>query len=72
MTNIIKAKNVFERLKIILDTKLDADIERALNIGRGDLYHYRKRDSVPYPQLVDFCLERNIEINYVLGKKVSQ
>lgn len=71
MTIEIIPADVIKKLRIISDCEYDKDLEKILGLNRGALCSYKKRNALPYKEIAMFCLERNIEINYVLGKKVS-
>ena len=44
----------------------DKDVAAALGISKDSLTHFKKRNAVPYEQIVYFCAKRKISINWVL------
>ncbi len=66
----INPEDVISRLKSLEGCEYQKDLEPILNINRGGLSAYVKRGTLPYKEIILYCLDRNIEINYVLGKKI--
>lgn len=62
----MRLENILARISEIIDSETDADIARALNTARSSLSTWKKRDHVPYKNIVEFCLERDIPIEKVL------
>jgi len=68
----VKPIDVVAKLKMIADIKEDRELEKLLGLTKGSIYSYVSRDSIPYKAIAFFCLERDIEINYILGKPVKK
>jgi len=65
-------KIIIEKLKDIISSEhvnqkvFDKDVAHALGISKDSLTHFKKRNAVPYEQLVYFCAKRKISINWIL------
>ena len=75
-----KIEEIIETLKDVLsgNTKngdgymYDKHVAEALGITQMNLKNMRKRDKIPYREIMDFCAKRRININSVLyGQKLS-
>lgn len=69
---VLDLDKVFERMKGILAHELgsrkilDKDIAQALNITQSNLGALKSRDRIPVEEVMDFCIKRNISINWLL------
>lgn len=57
---------ILVRVAEIIGSDKDTDIAEALDAGRSSLSTWRKRDHVPYKNIVEFCLKREVPIESVL------
>lgn len=65
-------EEIVERIKDILSKEIgekkiyDKDVARALGLRPEHLSMLKKRGKVPFKELLDFCAQRNISINWLL------
>lgn len=67
-------RDVLDRLQSVLGLKTDAAVAEALRMERTALEKHKSRGSLPFPQLVHFCLEHSLSIDWLLtgkGEKTS-
>jgi len=68
----MESQKIIEKIKEILQSEqegkrvYDKDVAKALGISKESLSHFKKRGRVPLEQIVYFCAERNISINWLL------
>lgn len=54
-------------IKAYKDFKEDAEVARFLNIKPKTFAASKSRNSIPYPELITFCNQENISINWLLA-----
>ena len=65
-------KIIIDKIKDIISSEyvnqkvFDKDVAHALGISKDSLTHFKKRNAVPYEQIVYFCAKRKISINWIL------
>jgi len=63
--------DVIERLKIVISENMlgkkifDKDVASALNISSSSLATMKKRNSIPYEEILEFCAIRKISVNWL-------
>ena len=63
---------IIEKIKDIISSDLpnkrvfDKDVANALGLSKESLTHFKKRNSIPYEQIVFFCAKKKISINWLL------
>lgn len=63
--------NALEKLRTVLSKELnktrvlDKDVAKALNIPQMTFTSMKKRGSIPYKEVMDFCADRGISINWL-------
>ncbi len=63
---------IVEQIKDIISSEIpgkkifDKDIAQALSITQMNFATMKKRDKIPYTELLDFCASRSISINWLL------
>jgi len=68
--NLRNANNVIRRLKNMTDCKRDFQLAKLLNVSPTTLSTWKSRDSLDFKTVIDFCVERNFDLNEVLlGEK---
>lgn len=68
----VTLEEVLERVGDIIGSQKDTDIAESLLAGRSTLSTWRKREHIPYKNIIEFCLNRNIPIESVLIGKVRK
>lgn len=58
---------IIEIIKGYKDFKEDAEVARFLNIKPKTLAASKSRNSIPYGELITFCNQENISINWLLA-----
>ncbi|QFR49259.1 phage repressor protein [Sulfurimonas lithotrophica] len=64
--------NIVEEIKSIISTSFDGkkvfdkDVADALGIAQMNFATMKKRNKIPYAELLDFCARRSISINWML------
>jgi len=64
--------NIVEEIKSIISTSFegkkvfDKDVADALGISQMNFATMKKRDKIPYAELLDFCAQKSISINWML------
>lgn len=67
---MIKAADVFDRIKDTIDKGDDvkifyADVARVLGIDPFRISKMKKRDQIPYQQILEFCIKHNYSASYI-------
>jgi len=57
---------IMERFKEIANLSKDSEVAEALGLSPQALSDRKRRSSVPYEQIVDYCREHGLDLNYVL------
>lgn len=60
---------VLHRLKALLHIKYKKDIAEKIGLTQAALTERLKRDAIPYKNIIDLCLEHNININILFQKE---
>ena len=62
---------ILERAKRHLKIKTDADLARHLGINRQELYQYKKKKSIPYKYLINFCRIESLSTDWLIfGREI--
>ena len=62
---------ILERAKRHLNIKSDADLARHLGINRQELYQYKKKETIPYKYLINFCWIESLSTDWlILGREI--
>lgn len=56
---------VTERMQQVLNTDKQKDVADALGISPGDFGNRKKREKLPYEQIVEWASKRNVNINWL-------
>jgi phage repressor protein C with HTH and peptisase S24 domain len=72
MTMQIKFEEVMQRLKNKLGLESDASIARILNMTPPAYTERKRRESLPYEQIIDICRKRGISIDYLITGKTEE
>ena len=61
---------ILHRAKLHLNVKSDADLARHLGISRQELHQYKKKSSIPYKYLINFCRIESLSTDWlILGRE---
>jgi hypothetical protein len=63
---------ILSRLKYIEDVNTDLQLSDKIGVNAATISMWRKRKSIPNSFLVDYCLFRNISIDWLLTGKTSE
>ena len=62
--------DIIERIKTVEKIHTDTQVAATLGISRANLSNYRKKGSIPYEALSNYCERQNLSLNYILfGKR---
>lgn len=65
-------KKILKRFKEELNLKHDREIAEILGVEQQNITNWKARNSIPYDLIISFCLEKEINMIYILtGKKDS-
>jgi peptidoglycan hydrolase CwlO-like protein len=67
MHNSETFSDIIERIKDIKHLRSDAQVAKALNMSRNDLYGFKRRKTIPHDALHEFCKNEVININYIMN-----
>jgi hypothetical protein len=67
MHNSETFSDIIERIKDIKHLRSDAQVAKALNMSRNDLYGFKRRKTIPHDALHEFCKNAGININYIMN-----
>ncbi|MEY3002442.1 MAG: hypothetical protein RLZZ428_817 [Pseudomonadota bacterium] len=68
---MVRLSEVIEKLKDVLSESMaerrvfDKDVAEALNIPQATFATMKKRNSIPYEEILDFCALRKISVNWL-------
>lgn len=62
MDNFIKIEN---KLKEFFKTEQTYKIYKELRIEKNTYYSMRSRKSIPYKKIIELCLRKRIDLNYI-------
>lgn len=69
---MIDFKDILERLKETFQVKKDKELAEILGVEQQNITNWKNRNSIPYEFIISLCLEKNINMIYILtGKKES-
>lgn len=57
---------VLSRMMNFLNVKTDSALARELDVNRQTFAGWRKRDSVPYAECINFCEARGVSLDWLL------
>ena len=57
---------ILERAKLHLNVKSDAELARHLGISRQELHQYKKKSSIPYKYLINFCRIESLSTDWLI------
>ncbi len=60
---------IMEKIKTITNARNDSEIANILKINKGNYSKYKKNENIPYKSIVEFCIEKNIDLNFIFGLK---
>jgi transcriptional regulator with XRE-family HTH domain len=60
------AKDVITRLREALNCSNDAALAKAMKVAPSTVATWRRRNSVPYPELIELALKDNINLHWLL------
>ena len=62
---------ILEHAKRHLNIKTDADLARHLGINSPEFYQYKKKKSIPYKYLINFCRIESLSTDWlILGREI--
>ena len=62
--------DILERILKHIKSESDADIARALKVEPQNVYNWRKRGTIPWPELCTFVIEEKISFDWIfMGKE---
>ncbi len=62
----VNLDDILTRVGEVIGSDKDTDIAKALNSGRSTLSTWRKREHIPYKNIISFCLAKGVAIEWVL------
>ena len=57
---------IIDRMKQLMNIKNDSDVAELLNINQSTFAERKRRNSVPYEEIIKFCDKQHIAIDYIL------
>ncbi|HAM41246.1 MAG TPA: hypothetical protein DCP69_07875 [Candidatus Omnitrophica bacterium] len=63
---VISIIEILDRIKLVTDAKNDADIARLLKVPPKKLAVWKLRNTIPYEQVISFCREFDLELEWIL------
>lgn len=66
-SNTQNATFILKRVKDLVNVKRDFHLARLLNIAPTTLSNWKKRNSIDYKLLIEFCVEQGFDLDYVLA-----
>ncbi len=64
-------KDITKRLKESSSIITDADLAQAMGFTKQEFYNYKKRGTIPFERILNFCHERKISIEYIFYGSLS-
>lgn len=71
-SELIDMKSVVDRLKKAIGTSLDQDLAKVMDVHSRNLAQWKARNSVPAEKITKLCIERDLDIQYILTGKNSK
>jgi len=58
--------HIIKRIKSYKGIKTDQNVATLLGLERSAFAQRKKKDSIPYFEIINFCIEENLSIDYLL------
>lgn len=55
--------------KFLFGLKKDREVAESLNIRKETFITRKRRDDIPYEQVIKYCEEKNVDLNWILNIK---
>ncbi|RXJ98381.1 hypothetical protein CRU98_10100 [Arcobacter sp. CECT 8986] len=69
MENIDNFQEIMDKFKKTLNIKSDSEIAEKLDISRQNYSDRKKRNSIPYEEIIKLCKKEKINIDNILNNK---
>lgn len=57
------------KFKFLFGFKTDKEVTEALNMKPTTFTSMSRRDAIPFEQVINYCKERNVDLNWILNLK---
>jgi hypothetical protein len=57
------------KFKFLFGLKKDREVAESLNIRKETFITKKRRDDIPYEQVIKYCEEKNVDLNWILNIK---
>lgn len=64
-------KEISKRLKEASEIQTDADLAQVMGFTRQEFYNYKRRGTIPFERILNYCHQNNISIEYVFFGSLS-
>ena len=57
------------KFKFLFGLNKDREVAESLNIRKETFITRKRRDDIPYEQVIKYCEEKNVDLNWILNIK---